>query len=219
MSIKDYYYYKYLLIAAFTILSVVLSKQVVLADKIDNVNNEIQKQENNSSSSLMGNIKGSALLLFDGLEKINESAKTLKKSIMQIVNECSRKKMVAAASPNLLSKGVVIPPIPQPSGLIPLGNLPPRPKELHHYVYQIIYHCNLLSNAVDALILPSGLPPEKIKAWQKMHAAVEKMSTLSKQLKELVDESTYDSAQIIKEASLIYQQADIVSDLQKQLKK
>jgi hypothetical protein len=168
---------------------------------------------------IKGGVRGAALRTQDGLVKISQSSRQVRLSSMDLMSEVTRKDMVHVSSPNVLPNGVVINPVPSPSGMIPMGNLPARKKRVDFFMQKIGESLSLLQNEVDALIIPEDQGPQLSEKWTQVRQQLQVVQTSYASLKDLTAGDTYDNKQIGKNALNIYETMDRIQKAVKQIQK
>lgn len=168
---------------------------------------------------IKGGVRGAALRTEDGLVKIGQSSRQVRLSAMDLMSEVTRKDMVHVSSPNVLPNGVVINPVPSPSGMIPMGNLPARKKRVDFFMQQIGQSLALLQNEVDALIIPEDKAAQLSDKWSQVRGQMQVVQTSYASLKDLTAGDKYDNKQIGKNALNIYETMDRIQKAVKQIQK
>ena len=172
-----------------------------------------------ASTVLKGGVRGAALLTEDGLKKIGATSGSLESSAMRVFGEANRKDTITVRGPNVINGSVIIPAIPNPSGTMQFGQLPPREKFMRSFMNQIAYNVELLQNEIDALILPDNKSPQLEQAWSQIRASMDQVQAHLAELKSLTEGTKYDTDRISREASGVYQGARKIDKLRKDVEK
>lgn len=170
-----------------------------------------------SPSRLQGGVKGAALLTRDGLVKLGQTNRDLKQASLLLIGEVTRKELVQVRGANVLPNGVVIQPMPMPSGLAEAGPLPPRKRQLALFMKTIDFNVHLLRNETDALIIPENRATEIAAPWQLVQKSIAQIEVHLAQLKLLTAGPKYDSLKIGKEAVAIHDLVESVEKARKQV--
>lgn len=169
------------------------------------------------SSSLKGGVRGAALLTEDGLKKLGETSKELDHATLLIMGEVTRKEMVQVRGPNVLPNGIVIQPVPSPSGMAAAGPLPPRKRQLRLFMREITYQAQLLRNEVNALIIPDDKQSLISEPWAQIRDAMFRIESHLARLQMLTSGTKFESLEIGREAVAIHDLADAVDRLRKRV--
>lgn len=156
------------------------------------------------SDRLHGNVRGEALPTDVGLKKLAEAAGAVDRGAGLVAAEVTRKEYLQMRGPNVLPNGIVIQPMPSPSGLVPAGSLPPRERRLRIANQQLAYQIELLHNAMDALIIPASKESQATDLWRKMREDVANIESHFAKLQALSSEPPFDSMKIGREALAIH---------------
>ncbi len=170
-----------------------------------------------SQSRLQGGVKGAALLTRDGLVKLGQTNKDLKQASLLLIGEVTRKELVQVRGANVLPNGVVIQPMPTPSGLASAGPLPPRKRQLALFMKTIDFNVRLLRNETDALIIPENRASEIAAPWELVRSSIAQIEVHLAQLKLLTAGPKYDSLKIGKEAVAIHDLVEAAEKARKQV--
>lgn len=169
------------------------------------------------SKMLKGGVRGAVLIMEDGLQKMGESTSEIQRSTQMMMEEVTRKQTQTVRSPNVLPGGIVIQPFPGPSGTIQLGNLPPRKKKMDYLMNLLEYHFKLLSNEVDALMIPEEKFPSIATEWNQIVALKKEIGDSFDQLRDLCVGKSYDNDRIGKQALRIYDKTNSMDRLRRQV--
>jgi hypothetical protein len=172
---------------------------------------------NSDQKLLQGGVRGAVLLLEDGLKKMGEATDSIQGSAQRVMNEVTRKETIGVRGPNYIGNGIVIPALPNPSGMIQMGSLPARKKYLNQFTNQTTYYVQLLQNEVDALMLPDERSPEVNRLWESIRNKMAQVQGHLSNLKELTVGPRYNNEKIAKEALEIYDGARVINKFRRQL--
>ncbi len=166
---------------------------------------------------LKGGVRGAVLIMEDGLQKMGESTAEIQKSTQMMMTEVTRKQTQTIRSPNVLPGGIVIQPFPGPSGTIQFGDLPPRKKKMDYLMSVLEYHYKLLSNEVDALMIPEEKFPSIANEWNQIVALRKEIGESFDLLRPLTEGKSYDNDKIGKQALRIYDKTNAMDRLRRQV--
>ena len=124
----------------------------------------------NQASSLQGNIQGGAPVVLQGLHDVGVSVHHLQEMLKGLMYEAQRQDMVVVAEPDVIGP-IVIPAIPNPSGMMSMGYLPPRKKWVDYFMSQIEEIIPMLDHEINALPRPDGTDPALQQAYIDMFDA------------------------------------------------
>jgi hypothetical protein len=170
-----------------------------------------------SKSRLQGGVKGAALLTEDGLVKLGQATKDLKQATLLLIGEVTRKELVQVRGANVLPNGVVIQPMPMPSGLAEAGPLPPRKRQLKLFMRTIEFDVLLLRNEVDALIIPESKASLVSAPWEQIRSSISKIEEHLAELRLLTAGPKYDSLKIGRQAVAIHDLIDAAEKSRRQV--
>lgn|GEM_PF-1346730 len=123
-----------------------------------------------SSASLQGNIQGGAPVVLQGLHDIGVSVHHLQGMLKGLMYEAQRQDMVVVAEPNVIGP-IVIPAIPNPSGMMSIGYLPPRKKWVDYFMSQIEEIIPMLDHEINSLPRPAVSDTDLMQAYVEMFDA------------------------------------------------
>lgn len=171
-----------------------------------------------TSKMLKGGVRGAVLIMEDGLQKMGESTSEIQRSTQMLMTEVTRKETQTIRSPNVLPGGIVIQPFPGPSGTIQFGDLPARKKKVEYLMAQLEYHYKLLSNEVDALMIPEEKFPTISNEWNQIVALKGEIGQSFDELRELTaDPKKYNNDKIGKSALRVYDKTNAMDRLRRQV--
>jgi hypothetical protein len=172
------------------------------------------------SNLLKGGVKGAALRTEDGLIKMGEAVQDIRQASGDMIYEVTRKNNVVVRGPNVIGPGVIIPAMPNASGMIQMGTLPARKKQMESFLNRLGYSIQMLQNEIDALIIPDDKMAEVSDSWNQIRQGMEGVQTSLAELKVLCqDPNHYDNDKIGKRALYIYDQINVINGQRKQVLK
>ena len=107
------------------------------------------------SSNLQGNIQGGAPVVLQGLHDVGVTVHHLQEMLKGLLYEAQRQDMVVVAEPDVIGP-IVMPAIPNPSGMMSMGYLPPRKKWVDYFMSQIEEIIPMLDHEINSLPRPDG---------------------------------------------------------------
>jgi hypothetical protein len=161
-----------------------------------------------SQEALQGHVQGTVLETKEGLNRIKATIGDLKKTSLLVMSEVTRKDVQTARSANALPNSVIINPVPGPTGMVEIGQLPARQKFLRTWANKMDARVQLLRKEIDALILPESAGEAVHKDWQEMRRQVQPLHDDINALLALCKGEALDSKKIGAKAGLIYRQVD-----------
>ncbi|MCC7531934.1 MAG: hypothetical protein IT342_25755, partial [Candidatus Melainabacteria bacterium] len=108
-----------------------------------------------ASASLQGNIQGGAPVILQGLHDIAVTVHHLQEMLKGLLYEAQRQDMVVVAEPDVIGP-IVMPAIPNPSGMMSMGYLPPRKKWVDYFMAQIEEIIPMLDHEINSLPRPDA---------------------------------------------------------------
>jgi hypothetical protein len=199
-------------------LTTFVSMPIAFGEDASQETQQTAETTTDTSKMLKGGVRGAVLLMEDGLQKMGESTAEIQKSTQMLMTEVTRKQTQTIRSPNVLPGGVVIQPFPGPSGTIQFGDLPARKKKVEYLMAQLEYHYKLLSNEVDALMIPEEKFPTIATQWDQIVALRQDIGQSFDELKELTaDPKRYNNDKIGKSALKVYDKTNAMDRLRRQV--
>jgi hypothetical protein len=173
-----------------------------------------------SPGVLKGGVRGAALLTEDGLVKMGEAVQEIRQASSGLMNEVTRKDTVVVRGPNVISGNIIIPALPNPSGTIQFGNLPPRKKQMQYLMGRLAHMVQLLQNEMDALIIPDDKMDAVSEKWNQMRTTMEGVQSSLAELNVLTEnERNYDNLKIGKRALYIFEKIGTLNNLRRDVLK
>ncbi len=123
-----------------------------------------------SAASLQGNIQGGAPVVLQGLHDVGVSVHHLQEMLKGLMYEAQRQDMVVVAEPDVIGP-IVMPAIPNPSGMLSMGLLPPRKKWVDYFMSQIEEIIPMLDHEINSLPRPDGKDSELQQVYIDMFDA------------------------------------------------
>jgi hypothetical protein len=123
-----------------------------------------------SAASLQGNVQGGAPVVLQGLHDVGTTVHHLQEMLKGLLFEAQRQDMVVVAEPNVIGP-MVIPAIPNPSGMMSIGYLPPRKKWIDYFMSQIEEIIPMLDHEINSLPRPDQNDTALLQAYTEMFDA------------------------------------------------
>lgn len=123
-----------------------------------------------SAASLQGNVQGGAPVILQGLHDVGVSVHHLQEMLKGLLYEAQRQDMVVVAEPNVIGP-MIIPAIPNPSGMMSIGYLPPRKKWIDYFMSQIEEIIPMLDHEINSLPRPNQSESELLQAYIELFDA------------------------------------------------
>lgn len=123
-----------------------------------------------SAASLQGNVQGGAPVVLQGLHDVGTTIHHLQEMLKGLLFEAQRQDMVVVAEPNVIGP-MVIPAIPNPTGTMSIGYLPPRKKWVDYFMSQIEEIIPMLDHEINSLPRPDQNDTALLQAYTEMFDA------------------------------------------------
>lgn len=123
-----------------------------------------------SPSSLQGNIQGGAPVVLQGLHDVGVTVHHLQEMLKGLMYEAQRQDMVVVSEPDVIGP-IVMPVIPNPSGMMSFGYLPPRKKWVDYFMSQIEEIIPMLDHEINSLPRPQESDTELMQAYVELFDA------------------------------------------------
>ena len=160
-----------------------------------------------------GGVKGTAILMEEGLAKIGLASDIIQESTTKIMKEAMRKDTIVMRGPNVLPGGVVIPALGGSGGVMQFGEMPIRRAKLEAWLADSDQSIKALQTYVDALILPEGISSDASQAYSELKSSMEVAQDHMARLKELASAKRLLNNRIAKEALKIH---DTMAEMQRE---
>lgn len=171
-----------------------------------------------TSSSSSGSLKGGVMSVAATAEKevkeIGDTCHHLSGSINNVFCEVQRQDTVMLSSPDVIGT-MVIPAVPDASGLISMGTLPPRKKWLDYFNYQVASLIDILYKESHAVVLPEDASSQAGSDWAKIKDLVNQMVPVYKKMKDLSEGPKYDNMAIATQAQMLQNTVKEIDKLRK----
>lgn len=117
-----------------------------------------------ATSALQGNIQGGAPVVLQGLHDVGVTVHHLQEMLKGLMYEAQRQDMVVVAEPDVIGP-IIMPALPNPSGMMNMGYLPPRKKWVDYFMSQIEEIIPLLDHEINSLPRPQASDTELMQAY------------------------------------------------------
>ena len=166
---------------------------------------------------LQASVKKAAILAEAGLKELDETSKYLKRSSMDLMTECERQNYVCVGEPDVIGS-MVIPAIPEPSGMLPMGDvLPARKKWIDVYMQQLSQIVAYLQKEMSSIVIPPDKADAVEQPWNDMKALAGDIAQHYQNLQPLTQGPKYDNLKIGREALGIYDDTKTFEELRKKI--
>lgn len=166
--------------------------------------------------NLEGHIQDEALALEAGIRELTKTTHHLKRAAWDIFVEVQRQNMVVVGEPDVIGP-IVIPAIPSPTGMLPMGGfLPPSKKLLDYFMNQIEDLLKMTTAGVNGLVLPddaSDIAKDQIRTITDCLSALPQDYAA---LQDLTRGPNYDNVAIARASSVMQAR---IAEIEKSLKK
>lgn len=166
---------------------------------------------------LKGAAQRTVLQTAAGIKAIGEGVHKLKRTAEDMIGELQRQDLVVVSEPDVIGP-IVLPAIPEPSGMLPIGDyLPPRKKWLDFYMAQMQHLIPCIQDELANTIIPEDKKAETQEPWAKMQSIMQDVESHYQRLQPLTQGPKFDSDAIGKEALAIYDDIRQLEKLRKQV--
>lgn len=132
-------------------------------------------------------------------------------SVNNVFCEVQRQDSVMVMSPDVIGT-MVIPAIPDASGMMSMGILPPRKKWLDYFNYQVAQLIDILYKEANAVVLPEDASSQASADWTKIKDLVNQMVPVYNKMKSLSEGPKFDNMAIATQAQILH---NTVKDIEK----
>lgn len=167
-----------------------------------------------SSSALKGGIMSVAATAEKEVKEIGDTCNHLTASINNVFCEVQRQDQVMLSSPDVIGT-MVIPAVPDASGMMSMGTLPPRKKWLDYFNYQVAQLIDILYKEANSVVLPEDTSSQANDDWVKIKDLVNKMVPVYKKMKDLSEGPKYDNMAIATQAQMLHNTVKEIDKLRK----
>ncbi|HZT34929.1 MAG TPA: hypothetical protein VFA15_03345, partial [Nitrososphaera sp.] len=166
--------------------------------------------------TLEGHLQSEASNLETGLKGLDKTLHHLKRGAYDVFTEVFRQDYAVVGQPDVIGP-IVIPAMPSPSGILPVGGyLPPRKKWLDYFMSEINSLQTMCQADVSGLVLPDDASDTAKSELQSIKSSVSLLPKDVQDLAALTQGPKYDNNAIGRQAQLLQ---DHVSEMQKSVKK
>ncbi len=117
---------------------------------------------------LKGSVKSRAIVAAEGLRQMGAALKKIERAAAGLVGEATRQDYVEVGDPDVVGS-IIIPAIPDPSGMMPIGPyLPMRRNWFDFYLDEIAKLIPMYAEEVDALVLPDSIKQDSLNELEQM---------------------------------------------------
>ena len=167
---------------------------------------------------LKGSLKTHAVKAAEGLRQMGESLKKMQRAASELAGEATRQDYVSVGDPDVVGT-IIIPAIPAPSGLLPIGDyLPMRQNWVDYYLDQIGKLLPIYAAEVDALRFPDSVKSDATALLEQMRPLFEDGKahylTLFNMQKDL---SKTENMKLGEQAVMLYDDMKKLDDLRKKV--
>lgn len=160
-----------------------------------------------SASSLQGNVQGGAPVILQGLHDIGTGMHHLQEQLKGLLYETQRQDMVVVGMPDVIGP-MVLPAIPDPSGMMSMGTLPARKKWVDYFMSQIEEIIPMIDHEINSLPRPDASNTELMQAYVELFDAARGFNPPWSQLENCTQGPEYKNKDIAYASSALWQQLD-----------
>ncbi len=154
----------------------------------------------NKQKTIEGRIQDVAVTLETGIKDLTKSLHHMKRSAFDIFVEVQRSNMVVVGEPDVIGP-IIIPAMPNPSGMISTGGFqPPRKKFLDYFMSQIDDLMKMTQTEVTALVLPDDANDQAKTEMKTLSDTLALLPQDIEALKEVTQGPDYDNMAIARAA-------------------
>lgn len=171
-----------------------------------------------SSAPLTGSVKSTAVTAAEALRQMGDALKKIERAAAELVGEATRQDYISVGDPDVVGT-IIIPAIPDPSGLMPIGDyLPMRQQWVDYYLDQIAKLMPIYAGEVDNLVMPPTIKSNATALLDQMRPLYDDAKshylTLFNMQKAL---KGTDNIQLGKQAVMLHDDMKKIDDLRKQV--
>lgn len=167
--------------------------------------------------SLEGHVQDEALALETSIKDLHKTLHHMKRSAWDIFVEVQRQNMVVVGEPDVIGP-IVIPAIPNPTGMMATGGfLPPRKKFLDYFMSQIDDLVKLMQTDVSGLVLTDDASDDAKAQLKTVTDAMAQIPQDISNLKDVTQGPDYDNMQIARAAQVLQDRIAVMEKASKKL--
>lgn len=167
-----------------------------------------------SSSTLKGGIMSVAATAEKEVKEIGTTCHHLAGSIANVFGEVNRQDQVLMSEPDVVGT-MVIPAIPDASGMMSMGTLPPRKKWLDYFNYQTAQLIDILYKEAHAVVLPDDASAQTNTDWTRIKELIDQMVPVYKKMQSLSEGPKFDNVAIATQAQMLHDTVKQIDKLRK----
>lgn len=214
--------------AALVILLALNSGLPVMADDTasSNTTNGTASNSTNATTStdpkvLEGQIKADSINLETHLKELTNSLHHLKRAAFDIFCETQRQDDVVAVQPDVIGP-IILPAIPNPSGVLSMGTLPPRKNWLDYFMNQVGQLLPMVDSEINSIVMPQEISDQGKQDLVQIRELARGLNPLAVNLDKVTSVTDLKNDDIAKSAVAFQEQVTslekMVKDLSKQAK-
>jgi len=163
---------------------------------------------------LEGQIKSDSVALTTHLKELTNSLHHLKRAAFDIYCETQRQDQVVAVQPDVIGP-IILPAIPNATGVLSMGTLPPRKQWLDFFMNQVGQLLPMVDGEINAIVMPKEMPDEGSQDLTQIRDLARGLNPLAVDL-DHVTEGPDLKADDIARSAVVFQ--DQVSKIEKAVK-
>lgn len=177
-----------------------------------------QSDTGGKPAKLTGSVKSSAIVAAEALRQMGDALKKIQRAAAELVGEATRQDYITVGDPDVVGS-IIIPAIPAPSGIMPIGDyLPMRKPWVDYYLDQIAKLMPLYATEADSIVLPDGIKQDALALMEQMRPLYEDAKTHYLTLFEMQkDLAKTDNIQLGKQAVMLHDDMKKIDDLRKKV--
>ncbi|HEY9786556.1 MAG TPA: hypothetical protein V6D17_14200 [Candidatus Obscuribacterales bacterium] len=166
--------------------------------------------------TLKGRVHGGTANALAGLRDLGVTCHHLEDALKGMLYEVQRQDMVVVAEPDVIGP-MVIPALPDPSGMMSMGYLPPRPKYVNFFLLQIDNLIPMLQSELTALSKPDITSPEMASLFNDLTEEARTLAANRQALEAVARAPQLKNMEIGLKATVLYEQVGKINKLRKRL--
>lgn len=167
---------------------------------------------------LEGQIKSDSVALTTHLKELTNSLHHLKRAAFDIYCETQRQDQVVAVQPDVIGP-IILPAIPNPTGVISMGTLPPRKQWLDYFMNQVGQLLPMVDGEINAIVMPQEMPDEGKQDLEQIRNLARGLNPLAVDLDKVTEGPDLKPDDIARSATIFQDQVGKIENAVKALAK
>lgn len=148
---------------------------------------------------------------------MGEALRKIQRAASELASEATRQDYVAVGDPDVVGT-IIVPAIPEPSGMMAVGDyLPMRKEWLDYFLNQIGQLIPIYAKETDALVFPDSVKEQAIDSLKTMEPVFEDLKSHYMTLLNLTQPKEMSNTKVGEEAVMLHDDAKQLNDIRQRV--